>query len=90
MEALAQRSKAASRSKYLRNSSIVVAPISCSSLLANAGFKILAASNIILFIDEIHTIIGAGGAEGSIDAANILKPFYAPVPSFPEVLFVVF
>lgn len=30
--------------------------------------------NIILFIDEIHTIIGAGGAEGAIDAANILKP----------------
>lgn len=30
--------------------------------------------NIILFIDEIHTIIGAGGAEGALDAANILKP----------------
>ena len=30
--------------------------------------------NIILFIDEIHTIIGAGGAEGSMDASNILKP----------------
>ena len=33
--------------------------------------------NIILFIDEIHTIIGAGSAEGSIDAANILKPYLA-------------
>ena len=33
-----------------------------------------AAGNILLFIDEIHTIIGAGGAEGAIDAANILKP----------------
>ncbi|HHX71865.1 MAG TPA: ATP-dependent Clp protease ATP-binding subunit, partial [Clostridiales bacterium] len=32
------------------------------------------AKNIILFIDEIHTLIGAGGAEGAIDAANILKP----------------
>lgn len=30
--------------------------------------------NILLFLDEIHTIIGAGGAEGSMDAANILKP----------------
>ena len=33
--------------------------------------------NIILFLDEIHTIIGAGGAEGAIDAANILKPSMA-------------
>ncbi|MGE5484214.1 MAG: ATP-dependent Clp protease ATP-binding subunit [Ignavibacteriales bacterium] len=35
------------------------------------------AKNIILFIDEMHTIIGAGGAEGAIDAANILKPALA-------------
>lgn len=34
-------------------------------------------SNIILFIDEIHTIMGAGGAEGAIDASNILKPALA-------------
>lgn len=34
-------------------------------------------NDIILFIDEIHTIIGAGGAEGAIDAANILKPILA-------------
>ncbi|MEO1941763.1 MAG: AAA family ATPase, partial [Campylobacterales bacterium] len=34
-------------------------------------------SNIILFIDEIHTIVGAGAAEGSMDAANILKPALA-------------
>lgn len=33
--------------------------------------------NILLFIDEIHTIIGAGGAEGALDAANILKPALA-------------
>lgn len=35
------------------------------------------AGNIILFIDEIHTIIGAGASEGSMDAANILKPSLA-------------
>ncbi len=33
--------------------------------------------DIILFIDEIHTIVGAGGAEGAIDASNILKPYLA-------------
>ena len=33
--------------------------------------------NIIVFIDEFHTIIGAGGAEGAIDASNILKPALA-------------
>ena len=32
---------------------------------------------MILFLDEIHTIIGAGGAEGAIDASNILKPSLA-------------
>ena len=36
--------------------------------------EVMATNNIILFIDEIHTIIGAGNAEGSIDASNILKP----------------
>ncbi len=35
------------------------------------------AGNILLFIDELHTIIGAGGAEGAIDASNILKPSLA-------------
>ena len=39
----------------------------CLDEAANAG-------NIILFIDEIHTIVGAGAAEGAIDAANIMKP----------------
>lgn len=36
--------------------------------------EVITNGNIILFLDEIHTIIGAGGAEGAIDASNILKP----------------
>ena len=39
--------------------------------------EITKSKNVILFIDEIHTIVGAGGAEGAIDAANILKPALA-------------
>ena len=39
--------------------------------------EVKAAGNIILFLDEVHTIIGAGGAEGAIDASNILKPSLA-------------
>ena len=39
--------------------------------------EVMQSGNILLFIDEIHTIIGAGGAEGAIDAANILKPSLA-------------
>ena len=58
-----------------------------SSMLAGAKYRgdfedriktcideVIKAGNIILFIDEIHTIVGAGAAEGAIDAANILKP----------------
>ncbi len=39
--------------------------------------EVIADKNSILFIDEFHTIVGAGGAEGSLDASNILKPFLA-------------
>ena len=39
--------------------------------------EVMQSGNLLLFIDEIHTIIGAGGAEGAIDAANILKPSLA-------------
>jgi len=45
--------------------------------LKNVMNEIREAKNIILFIDEMHTIIGAGGAEGAIDASNILKPALA-------------
>ena len=39
--------------------------------------KVIQAKDAILFIDEIHNLIGAGGAEGAIDASNILKPYLA-------------
>ncbi len=39
--------------------------------------EVIHAGNILLFVDEIHTIIGAGGAEGALDASNILKPSLA-------------
>jgi len=45
--------------------------------LKNAMNEVRTAGNIILFIDEMHTLVGAGAAEGSIDAANILKPMLA-------------
>ncbi len=45
--------------------------------LTKALDELREAGNVILFIDEMHTIIGAGGAEGAIDASNILKPVLA-------------
>ena len=45
--------------------------------LKNAMEEIQKSDDIILFIDELHTLIGAGAAEGAIDAANILKPALA-------------
>ncbi len=45
--------------------------------LKNIVDEVKKAGNIILFIDEIHTIVGAGASEGSMDAANILKPALA-------------
>jgi ATP-dependent Clp protease ATP-binding subunit ClpC len=45
--------------------------------LKNAMAEIKKAGNVVLFIDELHTLVGAGAAEGAIDAANILKPMLA-------------
>ena len=45
--------------------------------IKNALDEVAKAGNVILFIDEIHTLIGAGAAEGAVDAANILKPSLA-------------
>ena len=72
----------------LQNKSVVA--LDMSSLIAGAKYRgefedrlkavideVKKSGNIILFIDEIHTIIGAGASEGSMDAANILKPALA-------------
>ena len=45
--------------------------------LKNAMAEIKKAGNVILFIEELHTMVGAGASEGSIDAANIMKPLLA-------------
>ncbi len=45
--------------------------------LKNTMAEIRRAGNVVLFIDELHTIVGAGASEGAIDAANILKPLLA-------------
>lgn len=45
--------------------------------IKNVIEEVIAAENVILFIDEIHTLVGAGASEGSIDASNILKPALA-------------
>ncbi|MBR3954134.1 MAG: ATP-dependent Clp protease ATP-binding subunit [Clostridia bacterium] len=45
--------------------------------IRNAVDEVMQSGNIILFIDELHNIVGAGAAEGAVDAANILKPMLA-------------
>ena len=88
VEGLAQRIVDKSVPETLADKLVVTLDI--SSMIAGAKYRgefeermkgvmaeVLRNPNIILFIDEIHTIIGAGAAEGAIDAANILKPVLA-------------
>ncbi|WP_121627834.1 ATP-dependent Clp protease ATP-binding subunit [Poseidonibacter antarcticus] len=87
-EGLAQRIVNKDVPTSLLNKRVVT--LDMSSLIAGAKYRgefedrlksvideVKKAGNIILFIDEIHTIIGAGASEGSMDAANILKPSLA-------------
>lgn len=87
-EGLAQKIISGMVPEILKNKKVIA--LDMSSMIAGAKYRgefeerlkkameeIRKAGNIILFIDELHTIIGAGAAEGAIDAANILKPALA-------------
>ncbi len=87
-ELLAQRIADGNIPELLKNKRVV--SLDLSSMVAGSKYRgefeeriktaldeIIKAGNIILFIDEIHTIIGAGAAEGSIDASSIMKPSLA-------------
>ncbi|EGK8097061.1 AAA domain-containing protein [Campylobacter lari] len=88
VEALAQRIVKKDVPTSLQNKKVIA--LDMSALIAGAKYRgefedrlkavvneVIKHKNIILFIDEIHTIVGAGANEGSIDAANILKPALA-------------
>jgi ATP-dependent Clp protease ATP-binding subunit ClpB len=88
VEGLAQRIVARDVPLSLQNKKVIT--LDMSALIAGAKYRgefedrlkavideVKKAGNIILFIDEIHTIVGAGASEGSMDAANILKPALA-------------
>lgn len=87
-EGLAQKIVEGNVPETLKNKRVVT--LDLSSMVAGAKYRgefedrlkksieeIRNAGNVILFIDELHTIVGAGAAEGAIDAANILKPLLA-------------
>ena len=87
-EGLAQRIVAGKVPEVIADKRVI--SLNLSSVIAGSKYRgefeerfkkimeeIILAGNIILFIDEMHTLIGAGGAEGAIDAANILKPVLA-------------
>jgi len=88
VEGLAQRIVEGNIPEILKNKRVI--SLDLTSMVAGAKYRgefeerlkktmeeIIKDKNIIIFIDEIHTIIGAGGAEGAIDASNILKPSLA-------------
>ena len=88
VEGLAQKIVLGDVPENLKNKRVVTLDI--SSMVAGSKYRgdfeerikkslneVKKAGDVILFIDEIHTIVGAGSAEGAIDAANILKPLLA-------------
>ena len=88
VEGLAQKINLGDVPEVLKNKRVVSLDI--SGMVAGAKYRgdfeerikkalgeVKKAGDVILFIDEIHTIVGAGSAEGAIDAANILKPMLA-------------
>ena len=88
VEGLAEKISSGDVPEILKDKRVV--SIDISSMVAGAKYRgdfeerikkslneVKKAGDVILFIDEIHTIVGAGSAEGAIDAANILKPMLA-------------
>ena len=88
VEGLAQKIASGDVPEILKDKRVVTLDI--SGMVAGAKYRgdfeerikkalneVKKAGDVILFIDEIHTIVGAGAAEGAIDAANILKPLLA-------------
>ncbi len=88
VEGLAQRIASGDVPELLKDKRLVT--VDLSSMVAGAKYRgefeerlkkaveeVINAGNVVLFIDEIHTIVGAGSAEGAIDASNILKPSLA-------------
>ena len=88
VEGLAQKIAAGDVPELLKSKRLV--SIDLSAMIAGAKYRgefeerlkkvineVTQSSDVILFVDEFHTIVGAGNAEGSLDASNILKPFLA-------------